>query len=89
MNKPVITALITLPFLLASGEANIDPAAGIAPLTGADFYDRGRPNAEQVELGRLLFFDKILSGNDNVSCATCHHPLTGTEFVFSYQHLPR
>ncbi|UCG74048.1 MAG: cytochrome-c peroxidase [Chromatiales bacterium] len=78
MNKLVITALFTLPFLLASGEANIDPAAGIAPLTGADFYDRGRPNTDQVELGRLLFFDKILSGNRNISCATCHHPTLGT-----------
>ncbi len=28
----------------------------------------------KVELGKLLFFDKILSGNQNDSCATCHHP---------------
>ena len=27
-----------------------------------------------VELGRSLFFDKILSGNRDVSCATCHDP---------------
>ncbi len=26
-----------------------------------------------VSLGELLFFDKILSGNKNISCATCHH----------------
>ena len=32
----------------------------------------------QVELGQLLFFDKVLSGNKNISCATCHHPLTGS-----------
>ena len=30
------------------------------------------------ELGRLLFFDKLLSGNRNISCATCHHPLTNS-----------
>ena len=29
-----------------------------------------------VELGRSLFFDKILSGNRDVSCATCHDPLS-------------
>lgn len=29
---------------------------------------------EKVELGRNLFFDKILSGNRNIACATCHHP---------------
>jgi len=28
------------------------------------------------KLGKLLFFDKILSGNQNISCATCHHPFT-------------
>ena len=32
------------------------------------------PNAELVALGRALFFDKILSGNQDISCATCHHP---------------
>lgn len=28
----------------------------------------------QVALGRALFFDKILSGNKDVACATCHLP---------------
>jgi cytochrome c peroxidase len=27
-----------------------------------------------VRLGQALMFDKILSGNRDVSCATCHHP---------------
>lgn len=27
-----------------------------------------------VALGRALFFDKILSGNRDIACATCHHP---------------
>jgi len=31
-----------------------------------------------VDLGRSLFFDKILSGNRDVACATCHSPLTHT-----------
>ena len=26
------------------------------------------------ELGQRLFFDPILSGDGNISCATCHHP---------------
>ncbi|MFW6039634.1 MAG: cytochrome-c peroxidase, partial [Gemmatimonadota bacterium] len=30
-----------------------------------------------VELGRLLFFDPVLSGERDVSCATCHHPAFG------------
>ena len=36
-------------------------------------YDNNFSEA-QIELGRLLFFDKILSGNRNIACATCHHP---------------
>ncbi len=36
------------------------------------------PNQAKVELGKNLFFDKILSGNLNTSCATCHHVLTDT-----------
>src|SRR5688572_18065063 len=29
-----------------------------------------------VELGRALFFDRVLSGNRDISCGTCHHPAT-------------
>ncbi|WP_371223983.1 cytochrome-c peroxidase [Roseovarius sp. 2305UL8-3] len=32
------------------------------------------PGATSVLLGRDLFFDPILSGNKNISCATCHNP---------------
>ena len=28
----------------------------------------------KVELGRLLFWDPIMSGPQDVACATCHHP---------------
>jgi cytochrome c peroxidase len=28
----------------------------------------------KIELGRLLFYDPILSGGKDVACATCHHP---------------
>jgi len=27
----------------------------------------------RAKLGQLLFYDKILSGNRNISCGTCHH----------------
>ncbi len=30
-------------------------------------------NPKQAKLGQLLFYDKILSGNKNISCGTCHH----------------
>ncbi len=34
-------------------------------------------SADAVELGRLLFFDPILSVNNDRSCASCHHPDLG------------
>lgn len=34
-------------------------------------------NQAKEALGKFLMFDKILSGNRNISCATCHHPLAG------------
>ena len=32
----------------------------------------------QAKLGQLLFYDRILSGNRNIACSTCHHPDLGT-----------
>lgn len=32
---------------------------------------------QQIDLGRYLFFDPILSGDGSVSCATCHDPDKG------------
>ena len=29
---------------------------------------------EKVKLGKLLFWDPILSGNKDIACASCHHP---------------
>lgn len=37
------------------------------------------PTPERVRLGKWLFFDKRLSADGTVSCATCHRP----EFAFS------
>ncbi len=45
------------------------------PPGAADFP---RHDEDRVSLGRALFFDPILSGNRNISCATCHHPTLGS-----------
>ncbi|HYE79973.1 MAG TPA: cytochrome-c peroxidase, partial [bacterium] len=43
--------------------------SGVTPL------DPGpAPSAAKVELGRMLYFDKIISGNRDISCSGCHHP---------------
>ena len=40
------------------------------PLNNTDF----RPlNLNAAKLGQQLFYDKVLSGNQNIACSTCHH----------------
>lgn len=48
-------------------QANVTP---LSPLPAED--------PALVRLGQALMFDKVLSGNRDVSCATCHNPVTGT-----------
>lgn len=43
----------------------------------ADFYSSvvdAKSSPEKIELGRVLFFDPILSKNNDRSCASCHQP---------------
>ena len=40
----------------------------------------------KIALGQALFFDKELSGNRDISCATCHHPLTHSGDGMSLPH---
>jgi cytochrome c peroxidase len=73
------SALCALFLGLSWGAAHADGVRFLpeAPRDG-DFYDSGSPDPAKVALGAQLFFDKILSGNLNISCATCHHSLTDT-----------
>jgi len=76
----VLAALILITGSMAKagtferGRAHLLPA----PVTDSDYFDNGAPDARKVRLGQQLFFDKVLSGNRNISCATCHHPFAGT-----------
>ncbi len=47
--------------------------AGCAPVDPGTM-----PAASKVALGQALMFDKEISGNRDISCATCHHPLLHT-----------
>ncbi len=84
MQRPIVMTL----FLAALGGAPAQAGTGISsrlpdPVTHEDYRDGGAPNDAKVELGRSLFFDKVLSGNRNISCATCHHPDHGTSDALS------
>ena len=60
--------------LTSTAMAAPDQVETLIPAQASDFYDAARPSVAKVALGRALFFDKVLSGNRNISCATCHHP---------------
>ncbi len=55
--------------------ADNDPADALAALPTSVLAPPDNPTTPaKVALGRLLFWDPILSGGRDVSCATCHHP---------------
>lgn len=75
----IVVSILILPGAGLAGERLRDTKRSLPrAVTNSDYYDHGQPNSLKVELGQLLFHDKVLSGNRNISCATCHHPLTDT-----------
>jgi cytochrome c peroxidase len=73
-----LTLLVACSLLVVSVHAGKHRVRIPDALYDADFHDYGDPDPAKVQLGQFLYFDKILSGNNNISCATCHHVLTGT-----------
>ena len=83
--------LVAISAAVACGESNTDlfspPATpsldqqvrqsisqwGVVPILAVKAQDPAL-----VDLGQSLFFDKVLSGNRDVSCATCHSPFASS-----------
>ncbi len=79
MNHSGIRCTIAVLLVLVTAwPAAAGEAGPLSPVGDHDYHEAGRFSAAKVELGRLLFFDKILSGNRNISCASCHHPSLAT-----------
>jgi len=69
----IVAGALVLPAFLTVGMAGENPKAplGLPPLT----WPRQNPySAAKVELGRYLYFDRRLSSDETVSCASCHEP---------------
>lgn len=66
----------TLLFLILTFAATLGHANHLPVPATDDMY--GPIPLAEAELGQLLFYDPILSGNRNIACATCHHPAFGT-----------
>lgn len=57
--------------------AEPQPPAPLAPLPPPPSPPENPTTPEKVELGRKLFFDRRLSGDGTMTCATCHDPENG------------
>jgi cytochrome c peroxidase len=59
-----------------AGASSVEPSTtGLQREFPATNEPADNPSSEpKVELGYLLFFDSILSENNDISCASCHHP---------------
>jgi cytochrome c peroxidase len=73
----VMAGAFALPAILLIGAtADTPPKAplGLPPIA----WPKDNPYSHaKVELGRLLYFDRRLSGDETVSCASCHAPKMG------------
>lgn len=75
VRMPVLLGLVScLAAIFATAFASRTAAqARLAALPAAAPAPADNPSTpERVELGRLLFWDPILSGQKDVACATCH-----------------
>ena len=68
-----LALIFSLAASVTLGATEIDKQALL--VSDADFHEF---DPKQAELGRLLFYDPILSGNQNIACGTCHNHDLGT-----------
>ena len=80
----VLLTLVSASFAAACGDDAPAPGPEASPasvlateLTGVPYPVDNPPTPQKVELGRLLFWDPVLSGNQDVACGTCHDPALG------------
>lgn len=77
-------AVVAPAFALACDRGTAAPAAddlvvrlGLEPLPGMVHPPDNPRDPLRADLGRLLFFDPILSGHKDAACSTCHLPSFG------------
>lgn len=74
----VIVCTVTLIQNVRAQKSVIPQEMKLAALPLSVVDPKGNPSTpEKVALGRLLFFDPILSATQKVACSTCHNPRYG------------
>ncbi|PKL79065.1 MAG: cytochrome-c peroxidase [Ignavibacteriae bacterium HGW-Ignavibacteriae-4] len=59
---------------IISGNDDMVAEFGLEVLPEIPYPPDNQYNPDRIELGRLLFYDPILSAENASSCGTCHHP---------------
>ena len=79
VNVPLLVLVGCVATTVATaGRSSTAAQARLAALPSSPTAPADNPSTpERVALGRLLFWDPILSGQKDVACATCHHPAFG------------
>ncbi|MBS1634370.1 MAG: cytochrome C peroxidase [Bacteroidetes bacterium] len=86
--KPVYTGLVTLHESSGISYTPVNYAVNLRATSfsgsaafNLDYFSVSTTHtsnlAKQAELGKLLFFDPVLSGNNKRACASCHKPEAG------------
>ncbi|HCO22423.1 MAG: cytochrome-c peroxidase [Gimesia sp.] len=71
----VITLVVGFTVSLSQAEEPvIKVPLGLPPI---EFPEDNPPTAEKIALGKQLYFDKRLSRDNTISCASCHSPVKG------------
>jgi cytochrome c peroxidase len=71
--RKIAAGVVLLPaaLILSFAQQDVKPPLGLPPLN----WPADNPyTPAKAELGRLLYFDKRLSADESVSCASCHDP---------------
>ena len=71
------TGAVALSFICFTSSLQASEPLGKPDIDDMVLYDDEMNTVEEIKLGKILFFDKRLSGNYKQSCATCHNPSLG------------
>lgn len=74
----LLSGLVLISAALANCSKNGLDAGNFTPLPLDITAPADNPQTpEKIALGRMLFWDPVLSGRKDVACASCHHPSLG------------
>ena len=74
MKMPIRLPIVLLPIVAMLFYPTAVFPMGLAPLPPVPHPVKNPATPEKAELGRKLFFDRRLSGDGTMTCATCHDP---------------